>query len=105
MLQFYEKNFERGDKLGLKASKFQRKEKSMYSIRKLIRTESLMFNFFFINFVHWELFHKVEKVNTLVCCKFFNQSPTHFKDDFLGGENIVWQLSCTCIYIGYTTGP
>lgn len=40
-----------------------------------------------------------------MCCKFFNQSPTHFKDDFLGGENIVWQLSCTCIYIGYTTGP
>lgn len=39
--------FERGDKLGLKASKFQRKEKSMYSIRKLIRTESLMFNFFY----------------------------------------------------------
>lgn len=65
MLQFYEKNFERGDKLGLKASNFQRKEKSMYSIRKLIRTESLMFNFFFINFVHWELFHKVEKVNNL----------------------------------------
>lgn len=53
MLQFYEKNFERGDKLGLKASNFQRKEKSMNSIRKLIRTESLMFNFFFlINFVY-----------------------------------------------------
>lgn len=70
MLQFYEKNFERGDKLGLKASKFQRKEKSMYSIRKLIRTESLMFNFFFINFVLWELFHKVEKVNNLCVVNF-----------------------------------
>lgn len=72
MLQFYEKNFERGDKLGLKASKFQRKGKSMYSIRKLhvIRTESLMFNFFFINFVHWELFHKVEKVNNLCVVNF-----------------------------------
>lgn len=71
MLQFYEKNFERGVNLdALKASNFQRKEKSMYSIRKLIRTESLMFNFFFINFVHWELFHKVEKVNNLCVVNF-----------------------------------
>lgn len=42
----------------------------MYLIRKLIRIESLMFNFFFINFVYWELFYKVEKVNNLCVVNF-----------------------------------
>lgn len=42
----------------------------MYLIRKLIRIESLMFNFFYINFVYWELFYKVEKVNNLCVVNF-----------------------------------
>lgn len=77
----------------------------MYLIRKLIRIESLMFNFFFINFVYWELFYKVEKVNNLCVVNFLIKVLFILKMIFQGVKILFGNYYVyVYIYIGYIIG-